>query len=327
MNAASDSEGDAHTDRQTPAATLTTASNRRALLESNGWKTLDDLFRLANDESLSKPGLPRWRERLRVSLVDSAGKSVEVYVKRFRDIPLSRQFDRFWGSDPHHGTAWTEWYWLGELARAGIRAAEPIAYGEEMIGPWERRSAIVMGAVDGISLERWCAEHDDPLPSPVLEALADLVARFHALGIAHRDLYLSHVFADAPDADAPRLSLIDLQRIVRIGHRRRRWIVKDLAALNYSTPPAAVSPRNRLRWLKRYLQLRGECEPGANRMAKSSSDREPARAKALGSLGETPFARLRRWDRVLVRWIVGKTERMRRHDTRRRRNTQEGMES
>ncbi|MCK4660363.1 MAG: hypothetical protein KAV82_12645 [Phycisphaerae bacterium] len=273
---------------------LTVAPDWQAVLVSNGWEDLDDIFSLVNDASLSKPGLPHWRERIRTTLTD-AGREVTVYVKRFHNVPLSQQIRRWWSGDPGHATAWAEWAWLWELGRAGISAAEPIAYGEEMTGWWEHRSAVVMGAVGGVSLERWCTEHDEPFPEALPDALAELVARFHGLGIAHRDLYLSHIFGERLDTATPQLSIIDLQRVVRLGRRRRRWIVKDLAALNYSTPPTALSVRGRLRWLKRYVQL---CEKGDVRKCPRSF-------------------RLRRQDRVLLRRILGRAEQMRRHDARR----------
>jgi hypothetical protein len=201
---------------------------------------------------------------------------------------------RRWRCGPaRRGTAWNEWRWLHSLAAAGVPAAEPIAYGEEVVAGWERRSAVVIAGVPGVSLERWCAARREPLSGSVRRALADLVAAFHALSVAHRDLYLSHIFGDGLESEAPALRLIDLQRVVD-SRRRRRWIVKDLAALNYSTPAHAASPRARLRWLKRYLE---QCEPE----------------------GREPGARFGRRDRILMRRIVGRSELMRRHDLKRRR--------
>lgn len=317
---------DRHPHRKS-AVGLTVTPNWRELLAANGWRTLDDVFGLENDASLSKPGLPRWRERLRVGLTDESGREIAVYVKRFHGIPLSQQIGRCRRAGPGRGTAWTEWYWLRELARAGIPAAEPIAYGAEMIGWWERRSAVVMKAVEGVSLERWCARHAGRrLPRAVAIRLAELVARFHALGIAHRDLYLSHIFGADLDTAAPQLSIIDLQRVLRTGLRRRRWLVKDLAALNYSTPPPAASLRDRVRWLRQYDHLCGVCgkgDSGEYTDAGTARDPDAARAEARGSRAERQrgkLARLQRSDRVRIRWIVRKTEQMRRHDARRRRN-------
>ena len=252
------------------------------LLTAKGLTTIEALFGLHNDASLNKPGLPVWRERIRYRLTAAGGAETIVFVKRFHRPPVREQVRRWFTADPNHGTAWTEWTGLQRLAEAGIPAPQPMAYGERMLGVWERRSALVMAAAPGTSLEKWCREHPSRLPLEVQHAIADIVARFHALGLVHRDLYLAHLFCDDPASSAPRVWLIDLQRVRRLGWRRRRWIVKDLAALNYSTPESAATPRDRLRWFKTYLGRR----------------------------------RLTRDDRIMGRWVMAKTERIRRHDLR-----------
>lgn len=268
--------------RATDGTPLEIAAEWRSLLTANGWTTLEALLSLPNDKSFAKPGLPRWRERLRCALRDAAGTETIVFVKRFHAPPLGEQVRRWLTGDPNHGTAWTEWTWLHRLAQAGILAPQPLAYGEQLLGIWERKSALMMAAVPGASLERWCDEHRTRLPRPLRDAVAETVARLHALGVVHRDLYLAHIFCDDPHAAAPRVWLIDLQRALGMGWRRRRWIVKDLAALNYSTPEWAATPRDRLRWFQAYLKRR----------------------------------RLTREDRIMARWILVKTERIKRHDLR-----------
>jgi hypothetical protein len=83
-----------------------------------------------------------------------------------------------------------------------------------------------------------------------------LVAGLHGQGYVHRDLYLSHIFFDPARPPQGSLCLIDLQRVMRPRWRFRRWRVKDLAALNYSTPRAIVSQADRLRWLRYYLGVK-----------------------------------------------------------------------
>ena len=93
----------------------------------------------------------------------------------------------------------------------------------------------------------------------------------------HRDLYLSHVFirpSTGPcesvkgrpglagthaggDGPHDEFRLIDLQRVFRPSWRRRRWVVKDLAALHYSTPADRVGLLERLRFLCRYVRACG----------------------------------------------------------------------
>ncbi len=60
----------------------------------------------------------------------------------------------------------------------------------------------------------------------VVRGVADLARRLHECGLAHRDLYLCHLFV-RPGDDA--ITLIDLARLEKTRSRRRR--VKDLAAL------------------------------------------------------------------------------------------------
>jgi len=101
---------------------------------------------------------------------------------------------------------------------------------------------------------------------------------------------------DMPPAAPPArlewvLHLIDLQRVrwPGPGKVRRRWIVKDLAELNYSAPAEAISRTDKLRFLRAYLAL------GSARQA----GRLPDRARKLA--GD----------------VVAKTRRIARHDARR----------
>ncbi|MBK7643352.1 MAG: hypothetical protein IPJ19_09905 [Planctomycetes bacterium] len=83
------------------------------------------------------------------------------------------------------------------------------------------------------------------------ERLLTLVVRLHAAGWYHRDLYLQHLVLREEE-----LVLLDVGRARRDRAPRRRWFVKDLAALLHSTP-RNVSVRARLEFLARYLDARG----------------------------------------------------------------------
>ena len=94
----------------------------------------------------------------------------------------------------------------------------------------------------------------------------DFVRRFHGTGLVHRDLYLCHVFMQAGDGE-PMFRLIDLARMFRPQFRVLRWRVKDLAALNYSTPAGVTTAADRLRFLKRYLDV-NRLGPDERRLAR-----------------------------------------------------------
>jgi hypothetical protein len=158
----------------------------------------------------------------------------------------------------------------------------------------------VIAAVPGESLERWVQRDgwpDQATRARLLRELARITGRMHAHGLVHRDLYLSHVFFD-PDAPAEAsLRLIDLQRVLRPRTFPTRWFIKDLAALNYSTPPDKASRTDRLRFLCSYLSDRRAA------LTLSADDSEPNRTSLI-----------RRW----FYRILGKTQQIARHDRARR---------
>jgi hypothetical protein len=139
-----------------------------------------------------------------------------------------------------------------------------------MAGPWERASFLLMRQTPGESLERWLPAHvpaRDQEADPAgrrrrLDRLAEFVARFHRAGFVHRDLYLSHVFIETGGGGADdSFALIDLQRVFRPRWRARRWAVKDLAAMHFSTPADRVGVMERLRFLCRYARRCGRFGP------------------------------------------------------------------
>ncbi len=163
---------------------------------------------------------------------------------------------------------------LLELRERGFSVPEPIAWGRE--GP---ESFALLRPVPGLPLDAWLRRtRDREARRRVLDDLARLLARFHDEGRYHRDLYACHVLVSAHGA----LSLIDLARARRGRFVRRRWFVKDLAALAFSLPSPSVSGAERIRFLRAYLEGRGRAR------------------------------RLRRWARAIRRRLARLVERERR---------------
>lgn len=274
---------------------LTVVTGYEALLKSHGLDSLDALFTLRDAELLDKPGLEPWRQRLRVVLDDN-GRRRTFYLKRFGQPPRSALRDVRRSGSGANSVAGAEWTWMHRLARDGIACVTPVAFGEEFRGGREYRSAILSAEVPGVSLETWARQCESSHASAVrglVEPVAQLVARLHARGYVHRDLYLSHVFYDASATPSDGFHLIDLQRVKRPSCCRMRWIVKDLASLNYSTPTNVATRTDRLRWLRIYLEA-----------TDSFDDRAAGRSV-------TKVAR-----RLIYR-IDRKTRRIARHDRRR----------
>ncbi|MEK6675800.1 MAG: lipopolysaccharide kinase InaA family protein [Planctomycetota bacterium] len=255
-----------------------------SVLAANGLNTLDALFQVRGTEVLSKPGLDSWRERLRLTLVDG-GQLRQFYLKRFSKPPGGARREVRRAGLGARSVAGAEWFASRALSQAGVPGVKAVAFGEEHRGNREVRSAVVTAAVPGKSLESWVRQWstgDRAMIRGLLRPLARLVSDLHVCGFVHRDFYLSHVFFDPMNANRP-FCLIDLQRMIRPTMRRRRWMVKDLAALNVSTPMELVTRTDRLRWFKMYLGT-------------GAGNRE---------------ARKMAW------WIIGKALSMQRHEQRR----------
>lgn len=245
---------------------LTVLRGFEPLLQRHHLDTLDALF-CAQGHRLDKPGLSSWRERLRLSL-DDADLPRVFYLKRFRQPPRGVQREVRRSGCGASSLAGLEWNWIARLERDGIPCMTPVAMGEDVNASREQRSAILTAAVPGVSLEVWMDHWGEPERATIRRLtapLAGLIARLHGRGYVHRDLYLSHVFYDPSQPDDRSLHLIDLQRVMRPSLRWRRWIIKDLAALNFSAPERLVSASDRVRWLRSYLGI-VKLDPTARRL-------------------------------------------------------------
>ena len=241
---------------------LLVAEAHAAAFAAAGLERLDDLFNLSGTERLDKPSLPSWRQRIRFELPGGP----TLYLKRYASPPVRVQLRRILSGQGRRSLARLEWERMAWLAGAGIDAVRPVALGEEMTGLWERRSAVVTAAVPGESLERHVGRCPQRASRALIRSLAAFVARFHRAGYIHRDLYLSHVFLDVRGGQ-PWFCLIDLGRLFRPRRRRRRWIVKELASLDYSTPRQTATATDRLRFVRDYLGL-DRLGPGPRRLVR-----------------------------------------------------------
>lgn len=225
------------------------------LLHRAGLDSLDALFAYQGGQSLSKPGLDPWRTRMRVTLRD-AGAEHTLYLKRFDHPPRRASREARRSGSGAASLAGNEWTWIERLTAAGIPCLQGVAFGEQLHRRREVHSAIVTAPSPGRSLETWCKEWtiaDRAKIRSLIPQAAALSAKLHAAGFIHRDFYLSHLFFDPARPIERSLCLIDLARVIRPTWRMRRWIVKDLAALNHSAPAPLVTRADRVRWLRAYL--------------------------------------------------------------------------
>ena len=212
-------------------------------------------------EPLDKPGLEPWRRRSRLTMHDLMGGDRVLYLKRFLRPPLKAQIERVRLGTWRHGTAWIEWNNIRRLQAIGVPTMRPIAFAEKVAGIWELGSLLCTEQVPGESLEKWlpkawkgeAARFGQPWRAQAVKQLAGMIRRLHAAALCHRDLYTSHIFVKVEQDGKVCFHLIDLQRMFRAGLRKRRWFVKDLAALAASAPRELISRTDRLRFLRAYL--------------------------------------------------------------------------
>ena len=172
----------------------------------------------------------------------------EAIVKRYEGAPPRERLRARLAGEAPRSPGRVEHDNLVALRALGLAVPEP--WGVHERGPL---SLVVMEAVEHAEdLRRRLVRRPEDAQR-FFEPLFELVDRLHGAGWYHRDLYLDHFL---PRAGGEGLVLIDVGRARRDRRPRRRWFVKDLAALLHSTPEALRGPRT-LRFLARWLDRRG----------------------------------------------------------------------
>jgi heptose I phosphotransferase len=200
----------------------------------------------------------------------STGRVVQgplsVYLKRHWRLPVMTRLLATLVPRGNWSPAAAEWEHLQWARAQGLPVPEPLAFGERA-GPWLRlHSFLVIRALTGLQalhqavpaalegmrpgqFRRWKAQ--------VVRQVAALARRLHEQDRYHKDLYLCHFYVPVPQAYQPAPGAVHLIDLHRLGHHcwlRRRWRVKDLAQLLFSTwGVAGVTNRDRLDFLRAYL--------------------------------------------------------------------------
>src|SRR5262249_56533710 len=137
---------------------------------------------------------------------------------------------------------------------AGRGGGRPGARGGPAGGAGGRPSALPGGVPGAPPLPPW--RRATPHPGARLglaRRLGETLARLHAAGFSHGDLYARHVLVTT-EAAGPGCCLIDWQRGRRLGRGRRAEArrLRDLAALHATLPADLAGSRLRLACLAPY---------------------------------------------------------------------------
>jgi tRNA A-37 threonylcarbamoyl transferase component Bud32 len=224
-------------------------------LRGQGLRTFRDFFTYTRGELV---GAHAARNVARIEVGNWTG-----FLKREYRVPWKDYLAGWWAGFGLVSKSRREWRVLQALRRRGIGCPQPVAVGERggqafllvraLPGAIDLHSYLVQGKCAGLEARARLAR-----------TLGRVVARLHATGFTHPDLYAKHVFV-RPDDQA--VFLIDFQR-TRL-RRRVSWSCRwrDLAALDASLGEDLVSSRERMICLVAYLRSPGIPRPRQFRRA------------------------------------------------------------
>ncbi len=230
----------------------------REFLSENNLSSFDSFLSIPAEETIKKVRDDRYTVSVRLL---GKGEKVKAYLKRSSYSWLAnllkaiRKFTRQRGSLVH------EFLNLVKLREIGVPSITPVAAGRRTRG-LRCESFILtedLGATKKLEDYIPC-KFDRPFKKEqagrkklLLKTIAGITRRMHDGGVNHRDYYLCHLHI-LPEAQPwPQLFVIDLNRADRRKRVGLRWVVKDLAALNYSAPENIFCRSDRMRFLKFYL--------------------------------------------------------------------------
>ncbi|PHS73650.1 MAG: lipopolysaccharide core heptose(I) kinase RfaP [Cycloclasticus sp.] len=158
------------------------------------------------------------------------------------------------------------------LTKLGIKTMTLAAYGQRGSNVAELESFVITESLEpAVSLEDFCVDWVATPPTVALkraliERVAVIARQLHEEGINHRDLYICHFLIktadleNESDLDDLPLYLIDLHRVQIRSKTPVRWLVKDLAALYFSSMEIGLTHRDFYRFVRVYTQnnLRAE---------------------------------------------------------------------
>jgi heptose I phosphotransferase len=163
-------------------------------------------------------------------------------------------------------TARKEWRAIRRLEQLGIKTMRAVGYGQRGANPARLLSFIITEELaDTLSLEDLCRSWATVQPPPALKRaliirVAEITRTLHENGINHRDLYICHFLLHVPsgvgelDPSSLDLFLIDLHRMSIRRRLPRRWMVKDLAALYFSSMDIGLTRRDVYRFVRVYCR-------------------------------------------------------------------------
>lgn len=153
---------------------------------------------------------------------------------------------------------------IEKLQSLGVAVPKVFAHGQRGWNPASMQSFILMEELTPvISLEDLCKSWINVPPSfafkrKLIEEVAKIASTLHRSGINHRDFYICHFLLDTSigiekiNNSNIKLSLIDLHRAQIRRLTPKRWVIKDLSGLYFSSKDVGLTQRDLFRFMKAY---------------------------------------------------------------------------
>jgi tRNA A-37 threonylcarbamoyl transferase component Bud32 len=218
----------------------------RALLRRHGLGRAEDFLALP---AVIISGHPN-RHVAQVT-IGAGASTLAAYIKREHRVPWKDRLASAWAGFGWSSKSFREARTLRQLGQIGVGCPSWIAVGEDDQG---RAFLLVQELSDAVDLRHFLGQHRQASPRDrrrFARALGETLARLHAAGFAHADLYSKHVLVDPTNETIHVLDWQRAQRMVRVGWHRR---CRDLAALDATLADDLATPRERLVCLLAYLR-------------------------------------------------------------------------
>jgi len=150
---------------------------------------------------------------------------------------------------------------INKCKELGIATMKIAGFGERGTPPDQLESFLITEELENtISLEEFCSDWknnppDFRLKTALVRKVAGIAGILHRNGVNHRDFYICHFLLDRksnPSSSPFNLYLIDLHRVQIRNHTPRRWVIKDISGLFFSSMDIGLSKRDLFRFMKVY---------------------------------------------------------------------------
>ena len=218
------------------------------LLRLHDWQTFATIWSQTADAAIAKK-LRTDRITLKFTLDDN-GVQRPFYIKRhgrssWKEYlkPLLRLTWPILG-------ARNEWNAIIDFHEIGLPTMTPVAFGES-----GSDSFLITESIENCDKLSDVLANSKKSPIPPLARrkitvrVANLARTMHNAGLHHQDFYLGHLMQSQMNSET--IYIIDLGRVHKQMPLSQRWVIKDLAQLNFSAQ--AVPLYERLRFLREYL--------------------------------------------------------------------------